>query len=218
MIKNRIRETKKKKFFRGILRIIEFIVICVVIYISAIIVVQRFSNNEKGLFGYRMFKVETGSMIPKYLINDVILVKEMDTNNIQIGDDVTYKAETGQMKGMIVTHQVIEKGEKEGRQYFYTKGIANDTKDPIIYEDQIIGVVEKKIYTLSFIINLISILFSNIYSLYFCIVIPLTIYIFFKVVHSTDRRERKIIQKIEKTKHEIAKENELKEKKRKMSK
>ena len=65
MIKNRIRETKKKKFFRGILRIIEFIVICVVIYISAIIVVQRFSNNEKGLFGYRMYKVETGSMIPK---------------------------------------------------------------------------------------------------------------------------------------------------------
>ena len=152
------------------------------------------------------------------MINDVILVKEMDTNNIQIGDDVTYKAETGQMKGMIVTHQVIEKGEKDGRQYFYTKGIANDTKDPIIYGDQIIGVVQKKIYTLSFIINLISILFSNIYSLYFCVVIPITIYLFFKVAHSTDRRERKIKQKIEKTKREIAKENELKEKKRKMSK
>ena len=212
MIKKRIGETKKKKIFREIFKTIQFIIICLIIFLSAIIVVQRFSNNEKSFLGYRLFRVETGSMIPKYLINDVILVKEIDPNNIQVGDDVTYKAEKGQMQGMIVTHQVIEKGEKDGKQYFYTKGIANNTKDPTIYNHQIIGVVETKVYTLSFIMNIIIAMLDNVYSIYFCVIIPLTIYIFFKGIHTTERRERKVIQKIEKTRREIAKEQEQEEK------
>ena len=59
-------------------------------FVSITIVTQRVSNNENSFLGFRIFKVETGSMIPKYQIGDVILIKEKDINKIKVGDDVTY--------------------------------------------------------------------------------------------------------------------------------
>ena len=77
----------------------------VIIFISIIIVVQKVTNNEESFLGFRIFRVQTGSMIPKYQIGDVILVKETEPDKIKIGDDVTYEGETGSMKGMLVTHR-----------------------------------------------------------------------------------------------------------------
>lgn len=62
----------------------------VIALISIIIITQKVTNNKIGFLGYRIFRVQTGSMIPKYQIGDVILVKERDTKKIKIGDDVTY--------------------------------------------------------------------------------------------------------------------------------
>ena len=59
-------------------------------------------------------------MIPKYQIGDVILVKEKDANNIKVGDDVTYLGEAA-LKGLLITHRVIDIEEKDGKRIFHTK-------------------------------------------------------------------------------------------------
>ena len=96
------------KILKKIAKIIEVILITIIIFISLIIIIQRFSNNEKSFLGYRIFRVETGSMVPKYLVGDVILVKDQKFEQLKIGDDLTYNGLSGNVAGKIITHQIID--------------------------------------------------------------------------------------------------------------
>lgn len=165
------------KIFKVLWNILSKIITILILFVSIIIVVQKVTNNKESFFGYRIFRVQTGSMIPKYNIGDVILVKEKDINKIKVGDDVTYKGESGSVKGLLVTHRVIDIEEVEGKKAFHTKGIANNLEDPIVYGNQINGVVQTKLYILS----LICLLLNNKYVFYFCGVLPLTIYVGFRI-------------------------------------
>ena len=144
------------KIVKNIWKILEKIIIAIIILLSIIIVTQRVSNNKNAFLGFRLFRVETGSMLPKYQIGDVILVKETNIDKIKIGDDVTYNGNAGVMKGKIVTHQVIEISEKDGQKIFKTKGIANNAADPLIYGSQINGVVQCELGILTLICDLLA--------------------------------------------------------------
>lgn len=187
------RKNKRKKALRKILNFFQGIITILLVITCVIIIIQRFSNNEDSFLGYRLFKVESGSMIPQYNVNDVILVDEKATKDIKVGDNLVYVGTANEVVGKIITHQVV-RIEKNGSEYeFYTKGIANETEDPVVQTEQIIGVAIRKIYSLTFITNLLL----NPYALYFIIVLPVTIMIFFREVHSKDRKERYIQRRIE---------------------
>jgi len=90
---------------------------------------------------------------------------------------------------MLITHRVIDIENIDGKIAFHTKGIANNLEDPIIYGDQINGVVKTKMY----ILTLICMLLNNKYIFYFVGILPLTIYIFFRTFKgSYDKYEKKI--------------------------
>lgn len=63
---------------------------------------------------------------------------------------------------------------KVGRIVFHTKGIANDAEDPLVYEDQIYGVVQTKLN----IVTKLNGVINNMYGMYFLIIIPLAIIVF----------------------------------------
>ena len=42
------------------------------------------------LMGYRVFTVISGSMEPQYSVGDLIYVKTVDVNTIQVGDPITF--------------------------------------------------------------------------------------------------------------------------------
>lgn len=180
---------KKTKITKKIWNIVSKIVTIIIAIICIIIVVQKVTNNKQSFLGYRIFRVETGSMIPKYQIGDVILVKEIDPNKIKVGDDVTYLGKEGSTKGILITHRVIDIEEIDGKKAFHTQGIANNLEDPVIYGEQINGVVQFRM----FILTLICRLLNNKYIFYFCGILPLTIYIFFRVFkNSRDKYEKRI--------------------------
>lgn len=181
---NTNKKVSKIKGIKIAWKVIEKIIMIVIIFISIIIVTQRLTNNEKSFLGYRIFRVETGSMIPKYQIGDVILVKETEIDKIVEGDDVTYWGTTGTMKGKLVTHQVIKIEEIDGQKAFHTQGIANNTEDPIVYGNQINGVVQGKLYIMTGITRALA----NKYIFYFCGIIPLTIFVFLAFVRSNNRK------------------------------
>lgn len=201
-------KNQRKSFLKTILKFCETVIGILIILICAMILIQRFSNNHKSLFGYRLFRVETGSMIPKYNINDVLLVKEVDTENINVGDDITYTGNKSPYEGMIITHQVIEKNSEGDKIKFTTKGIANSSADPEITEDQVIGKVLMEAKILSLITNMLT----NIYTLYFLIVLPFILSIFFMEVRSTEKRERFIERRIKEEKEELEKQRKKDEK------
>ena len=146
----------KKETGKKILNIVKWIFNVVIgIFIVLFILVvclQRFSNNELAFFDYRMFTVLTGSMEPKYNVGDVLFAKEIDPNDIQVGDAISYLGKSGDVKDKVVTHEVVEiETSENGEKLFHTKGIANIIEDPIVYEDQIYGKIIHKSTILSFI-------------------------------------------------------------------
>lgn len=154
-------------------------IICVILILLIILAAfQRFSN-QKNLFGYRVYTVASGSMIPTYNIGDTLLIKEMGASEINEGDAVTYLGQSGGVNGMIVTHQVMKKelGE-DGKYYFHTKGIANNIEDPIISEDQVLGKVVHKFFFLS----IIGIITTSMPLLFIFITIPLAILIAIEII------------------------------------
>lgn len=180
-------QNKKSKVFNALKfswKVLEKIIMVIIIFISLVIITQRVSDNEKAFMGFRIFRVQTGSMVPKYLVGDVIFVREKQLDQIKVGDDVTYWGTSGTMKGKLVTHQVIGIEEIEGQKAFHTKGIANTTEDPIVYGGQINGVVIGKSYLLSTITTALT----NQYIFYFGAIIPLTIFIFFIFVRTNNKK------------------------------
>lgn len=174
--------TKKNKTVRKTFKILWDIIVklvtLLIVLISLIIIVQKVTNNKESFFGYRIFRVQTGSMIPKYQIGDVILVKKQDVDKIKVGDDVTYLGESSSVKGILITHRVIDIQEVDGKKEFHTQGIANNLEDPVVHGNQINGVVQFKMPILTLLCKLLN----NKYIFYFGAVLPLTLYIFFIVL------------------------------------
>ena len=169
---------KKTNIIKIVFKIIEKLIMIAIIFISIIILTQKLTNNDKAFLGFRIFRVQTGSMTPVYNVGDVILVKERDLGKIKVGDDVTYWGTTGVMKGKLVTHRVVDIGELNGERVFYTQGVANTKMDPEVFDEQINGVVMGKLYVLT----AITLGLANQYVFYFCGIIPLTLFVFFDFV------------------------------------
>ena len=170
-------KAKKNKWVLGIQ-------ITLTIFVSLFlltVIVQRVSNNRFSIGGVRMFTVLSESMVPVYNVWDIVVTKNVEPKEIRIGDDVTYRGITGDVKGKIVTHRVEKINYDEGshRYIFTTKGIANVAQDSEINEDQIYGKVIYKTHILS----LFSKASRNTVVFVLFIFIPLAIYIAIEMVN-----------------------------------
>ena len=170
-MKEKIQKIKDNKVLKIIGNIIYVIIFIFILLILAVAVLQRTTNNEVTLCGYRIFVVATGSMIPKYEVGDVLVSKEIPPEDIKVGDDIVYTGKEGSFKDKVVTHQVIFI-EKENENYrIITKGIANTAQDPEITQEQVMGKVIYKLGLLSFFQRVVS----NNYVFYFVVFVPIVL-------------------------------------------
>ena len=179
-MKEKIQKLKNNKILKIIGNILYAIIFIIVLFILIIAILQRTTNNEITLFGYRIFVVATGSMTPKYEVGDVLVSKEVDPATIQVGDDIVYKGKEGSFKDKIVTHQVIMI-EKENENYrIQTKGIANTKEDPEITQNEVVG---KVIYKMG-VLSLLQRAMSNNYVFYFVVFVPIVLLTFRQILKS----------------------------------
>lgn len=141
-----------KKVLSFVKKIVDILLTLFVVLFVLVVCLQRFSNNQISIFKYRMFTVVSGSMVPDYNIGEVLIAKEINPDDIKVGDDVSYLGKSGTFKDKVVTHRVvgIEK-DVDGKRVFRTKGLANIAEDPVVYEDQLYGIVVHEAKVLSFI-------------------------------------------------------------------
>ena len=199
---DKLKNNKPLKIIGTIIYVLAFIL---VILILLVVLLQRISNNEISFGGFRIYNTLTGSMIPKYEIGDILLSKEVNPEDIVVGDDITYVSNERSSYGKLITHSVIEIREEDGKYYFVTQGIANNTADPEISEDQVYGKVIYKSVILSFINKLIR----NMYVFYFLIIVPMAIIIARMIVNHIIRKDE---ERLEKEKEENRKSKEKIEK------
>lgn len=189
-MKHLINKIKNNKALNIVFMVFKAITSLVIILVFSIIFVQRISDNSVTIGGYSIYTVVTESMAPKYKLLDIVLAKDVDTNDISVGDDVVYEGRVDDFKDKIVTHQVISiEGTGENKK-FHTKGIANSYEDPVVSKDQILAKVVMKCTILSFLSRIVN----NIYGFYFIVFIPFAILLFFEildVIHEKAEKKKK---------------------------
>ena len=154
-----------KKAIKLVFKILYQILIVLCFILILIIVLQKVTNSNGSIAGYRIFRVITGSMIPQYDVGEVVISKEINPNKIKVGDDIVYMGTYGEYNGKIIMHEVIgiDKDEKGNNSNFHAKGLnTNSIEDPQIKADQIYGVVKYK----SAVLTVLYKLATNIYSVF----------------------------------------------------
>lgn len=88
------------------------------------------------LLGMKTMAVLSGSMEPAFSAGDMVIVKPVEPQAVQVGDMITFSMEGSQM---VATHRVTEI--RPDVQAFVTKGDANQADDGEIAYDRLVGKV-----------------------------------------------------------------------------
>ena len=122
------------------------IILIPVLIINITLIVKSYTDADAvpTIGGYAPLIVLTGSMEPEIMGGDLIIVKQIEVGDVQVGDVITF-FDPGGNGTSIVTHRVIEIVDGEALS-FRTQGDANNTADrlPVPAED-LVGVYRSRI-------------------------------------------------------------------------
>lgn len=104
---------------------------------------QIAQNNNSTLFGYSLYRVNSGSMEPTLEIGDEIIIQK--TDDYQVGDIVSYLVDGKNT----VTHRIISIEDD----IIVAKGDANDVPDDPVHRENIIGKYVGKAKLLDFVLS-----------------------------------------------------------------
>ena len=105
-------DNKQKRNTKNIIKIVLIILyqvlVVMALILTMVIILQKVTNSNGSIGGYKIFRVITGSMEPEYEVGEVVISKEVDPKEIQVGDDIVYLGKIGEYAGKIIMHNVIE--------------------------------------------------------------------------------------------------------------
>ncbi|WP_167954752.1 signal peptidase I [Anaerosporobacter faecicola] len=113
-----------------------------VIVICCLCVIQISNKQAPSLFGYRVLRVISISMRPTIGKGDCILIKNVDHEQLKVGDIITFYSDNPQIQGYFNTHRIheIRYDEKLQEVVYITKGDNNTNSDSWeVRKDQIVG-------------------------------------------------------------------------------
>ena len=118
---------------------------CIVVYVF----VCNIRGKVAKIGGYSVMKVITGSMEPSIHVGDYVLVKEVDTDKLKVGDVITFYSDDPEIKDMPNSHRIIAIN-PDGS--FTVKGDANPKADEYtVKPDRVVGKYSGKIWLFRFI-------------------------------------------------------------------
>ena len=134
------------------------------------------------------YVIVSPSMVPTINVEDAIVIKRMDPEDLKQGDIISYLGTDSYYSGKVITHRIIgiEKS-SDGDLLFRTKGDNNNVADGVLVnEDNVYGKVLLRIPKLGYIRRFLSTYFGWI----LCVALPLLYLILSEVI-----RVRKMIRK-----------------------
>ena len=201
-----------KKIIYGIVNFIS------VVIIAAAIVLLTKPGKPPSIGGFTLLRITTGSMVPTYDVDTMILVQETDPSQIREGDVISFYSSDPMLDGAVNTHRVV-RIEKDGGQYVYTtKGDGNNVEDPYdVKSEYLVG----KVIWSSVILGKISRLVSNPLIFIPVILVPLAVILlsnFFQTISlarkiAKEEEEAAIREAVEqfRKKKELEKQDSIKE-------
>lgn len=192
-----IKRKQKAQAFKRVITITTYILIILLLTYNISLIIQAVVNPSKtpSFFGIKTYSIISGSMEPTIHTGDIVIAKETNKENLQIGDIISFRL--GQS---VVTHRIIGIEETENGEVYTTKGDKNNTEDKV--EIKIDLIEGKVIGRIPFMGKIAKLLHGNIS----IIVIILMVYIYYshtsKVSRIKNRRKAKRMKYEENNKEE----------------
>ena len=178
-------------------RITKIIDVFLVILIYNVILVMFSCMNkieQVNIFGYEAYIVTTDSMKPSISSGDVVIVKEVEEQELDKGDIITFTK-----NGETNTHRITNIEEKEGEKYYTTKGDNNNVEDSEkVKFSEIKG---KQIITIPYLGKIINALEDKVIFLVIVLIILILYFLRIKQIEKKENRREK--KKIEEEKENI---------------
>ena len=122
-----------KKVLNTVKAVLVWIVVAIAVgmMIFTLISVSTFDQNDRNLFGYKFFIVQTDSMsATDFDAGDIVISKEVDVRTLKAGDIITFVSQNTANYGQTVTHKIREvTKEPDGNIAFVTYGTTTNTND-----------------------------------------------------------------------------------------
>lgn len=200
------REGKMQKIKKAI-SIIVVLILIPILLMSIVILVDSYThpNEVPSFFGWKPFIVLSGSMETQISAGDIVVVKEIDTNELKKGDIIAFKD-----GNIVITHRIDEVTEIDGKTQYITKGDNNNTQDiGYVLPEQVEGVFKFKIARLGNIAMFIQTPLGMIV----CLSIPIIIIILLQTADSKKEKEELVAKlnkqsKMEEEIEKLKKQNE----------
>jgi signal peptidase len=157
------------------------VLLAVSMMIFTVISVTTFNRNDRALFGYKMYIVNSDSMAKTdFDAGDLILVKEVNPNTLKVGDIITFMSQDTESFGETVTHKIRKlTTDAEGNPGFVTYGTTTDVDDQtIVTFPYILGKYESHIPNLGHFFNFLK----TTPGYFVCIFIPFMLIIIYEGV------------------------------------
>lgn len=139
----------------NVITIIVCILLIPLLLINASIIIQAKTNKNviPSVFGYKPFIVLSGSMETEIHKGDLIIVKNINPEKLKVNDVIAFKDQ----QETVTTHRIIEIVEKDGANYFVTKGDNNSSQDQNLVEyKDVEGIYVFKISKVGNLLNILS--------------------------------------------------------------
>ena len=110
------------------------VALAVFMMIFTVISVTTFNRNDRDIFGYKAYIVNSDSMAKTdFDAGSLIFVKEVDPSTLKEGDIITYISQNTESFGETITHKIRKvTTDAEGNPGFITYGTTTGTDDDTV--------------------------------------------------------------------------------------
>lgn len=184
-------ETTKSNKIMTIIGIVICIILIPILIINITLIIKSHTNKDDvpKIGGYCPLIVLTGSMEPEIKDGDLIIVKQIDGNDVKVGDVISF-FDPESTSNSVLTHRVTEIINENGSLSFRTKGDANNTEDKMaVPEDELVGIYKSRIPGA----GNIAMFMQSTAGLVICVILPLILLVGYDIIRR--RRYEKENQK-----------------------
>lgn len=202
-----------KKTVFAIINILSVLIIAAAVAVLCVVLLTK-PGQPPNICGYQALRVTTGSMAPTYPVDTLLIVKSTPSEDIKVGDVISFYSTDPALEGAVNTHRVTAIRQENGEYIYTTRGDANNAEDPYDTPDRYL--LGKTVYA-SVLLGKISRLVSNPLIFIPVILIPLAVILISNLVKTISlakkiakEEEEKAVKKVL---EDLKKQQALKEKK-----
>lgn len=184
-ISSKIKTQKRTK------KVLKYILLSFLIVLFIVNLILSFEENTH-VFGIYMFNIVSESMEPTFNVNDLVVVKKVDTSELNDGDIITFEND-----GKVISHRILQISKNRNGVKIQTKGDNNEVQDPYeLTAEQVYGKVIFSIEKLGRFVTYIQ----NANGFLNIVIFAIIVYILVSL-----RDKQKNTRKIKRKKYEIKK-------------